>query len=113
MDSHFHSPFAYSADAIILTETHIYKQEKVRKGLPMTLMGCVGILGAGALILMKDKELNLANDDKNVKGWVFQKCKVLLDEINSSIFHLSRKNKRINVKGTNGIQTISNGCIDA
>lgn len=45
-------------------------QEHIQKELPMTLMGCFGLIGAGALILMKDKELNLANDDKNVKGWV-------------------------------------------
>lgn len=35
----------------------------------MTLMGIFGLIGAGALVLMKDKELNLTNNDvKNVKG---------------------------------------------
>lgn len=34
-------------------------------------MGVFGVIGAVALVLMKDKKLNLANDDKNVRGWVW------------------------------------------
>lgn len=65
----------------------------------MTLMGCFGILGAGALMLMKDKELNLVNDDKNAKGWVFNIKVLLLDESNKTIFYLFTKIKGSTSKG--------------
>ncbi|KAJ6636443.1 Organic cation transporter protein [Pseudolycoriella hygida] len=77
----------FAAGIALITVPYLWLLENVQKDLPMTLMGLFGIIGAGALMLMKDKELNLTNDEKNVKG--------------------------INVKGTTGTQTISNGCIDA
>ncbi|XP_037039783.1 organic cation transporter protein-like [Bradysia coprophila] len=80
----------FAAGLALVTVPYLWLLEHVQKDLPMTLMGCFGLIGAGALILMKDRELNLANVDKNAKG--------------ISV-----------VKGTTGIgiQTVSSGCMDA
>ncbi|KAG4072079.1 hypothetical protein HA402_015578 [Bradysia odoriphaga] len=59
----------FAAGLGLITVPYLWLLEHVHKDLPMILMGCFGLIGAGALILTKDKVLNLPADDemKNVK----------------------------------------------